>query len=79
MNTRNCFDFEYAPQEKDCFKLNNGLKHPHFEYFSLIFKEGKWQQGSNPGFGRTITENIASGRVQLQEEQENPGKDLKKQ
>jgi len=63
MNTRNCFDFEYVPQEKDVFHIDNGLKGAHYQYFSLIFKLGKWEKGRNPAFGRSITERIARGKV----------------
>ncbi len=64
MNARNCFDFEYIPQEKDSFQMNNGGQ-PDYKYFNLIFKNGKWESGSNPGFGRTILETIAKGRLKL--------------
>ena len=47
MNSRNCFDFEYLPQERDCFHIDNGLDRPDYKYFSLIFKNGEWVKGQN--------------------------------
>lgn len=65
MNMRNCFDFEYVPKERDTFHINNG-KRPNFKSFSLIFKNGKWVEGNNPSFGRTISENIARGNIKME-------------
>ena len=63
MNARNCFDFDYIPQERDSLKVNNGLKGENFKYFSLIFLNGQWQAGSNLGFGHTIMETLGEGKV----------------
>lgn len=63
MNKRNCFDFDYVPQERDCFHISNGRKTPEYKYFSLIYKDGQWRPGRNPAFGRTISENIGKGKV----------------
>ncbi|MEM7375535.1 MAG: hypothetical protein AAF587_43480 [Bacteroidota bacterium] len=63
MNSRNCFDFDYKPQERDCFQIDNGQGSQPYQYFSLIYRDGRWEQGRNPAFGRTISENIAKGRV----------------
>jgi len=69
MNKKNCFDFDYSPKEKDCFHLNNGLDNPYYKYFSLIYIDGMWIQGSNPAFGRTITDNIAKGTIKTNAQQ----------
>jgi hypothetical protein len=67
MNSRNCFDFDYVPEELDCFHLENGLIGRDSQFFSLIYKKRKWVQGQNPGFERTIEEDIATGKVERTE------------
>jgi len=65
MNSRNCFDFDYSPQEKDSFKLNNGLERTDYKYFSLIYINGKWEEGMNPVLGRSVLKNISKGRMKI--------------
>ncbi|WP_422104034.1 hypothetical protein [Winogradskyella sp.] len=56
------FDFDYHPKELDCLHIDNGLKHPYYQYFSVIYKNNLWQQGRNPAFV-SITKTIAQGRI----------------
>ncbi len=56
------FDFDYHPKELDCFRIKNNLKYPFHQYFSVIYKNNLWQQGSNPAFV-SLTKTIAQGRI----------------
>ncbi len=62
MNTRNCFDFDYSPQEEDTLHFDNGKKHPEYAYFSLIYRNNMWQEGNNPAFTSRKTQ-LAEGIV----------------
>ncbi len=57
LNSRDCFDFEYIPQEMDCLTItgDNG-------YFKVRFKTGFWEIGRHPAFS-SISEPIDSGKV----------------
>ncbi len=63
MNLRNCFDFNYTPQERDQLCINNGLENPDYKYFCLIYKNGNWQPGRNPAFKRSKLEIIKEGKI----------------
>lgn len=56
------FDFDYHPKELDCLHIDNNLKHPFYQYFSVIYKNNLWQQGSNPAFV-SLTKTIAQGSI----------------
>lgn len=56
------FDFDYHPKELDCLRIDNNLKHPFYQYFSVIYKNNLWQKGSNPAFV-SLTKTIAQGRI----------------
>jgi len=56
------FDFDYHPNDLDCLSISNNLKHPFYEYFSLIYKNDIWQEGSNPAFVSS-TKTIAHGKI----------------
>jgi hypothetical protein len=58
----NYFDFNYHPKELDCLHIDNNLKHPFYQYFSVIYKNNLWQRGSNPAFV-SLTKTIAQGRI----------------
>lgn len=60
LNSRNCFDFEYVPKEKDCMSIYTTGE--RYQYFKVLFKDGKWQYGSNPVFD-TISESIFEGKI----------------
>lgn len=64
LNSRNCFDFEYQPQEMDRLQINTSGNHSRYKYFNVIFKKGKWQEGSHSKF-TTISENISSGKIKI--------------
>lgn len=66
MNQGNCFDFNYEPQEADTLCIKNEAKnHNEYKYFSLKYVDGKWIEGMNDPFGRSITENISKGTLKL--------------
>ena len=56
------FDFDYHPKELDSFQIRNNLKHPFYEYFSVIYKDGFWQEGNNLAFV-SLTKTIAEGKI----------------
>ncbi|CAM1370778.1 hypothetical protein [Tenacibaculum xiamenense] len=56
------FDFDYQPQESDCLSFSNGLEHPQYEYFRVIYKNKKWQEGGHPIFSSVI-KTIAQGKI----------------
>lgn len=66
LNKENVFDFDYTAVDKDslhiCF---NAEKFNHYKYFTLIFKKGVWQEGSN-SFTSALEEVIAKGKIELE-------------
>jgi hypothetical protein len=64
LNSTNCFDFDYNPKEMDCLHLSNGLKHPDYAYFSIVYRDGEWQKGSHPPF-TSVSENISRGGIKF--------------
>lgn len=64
INSRNCFDFEYFPQEGDCLSICRSNKTWHF--FSYIFREGEWKVGMYNFFYQQ-TKQIDSGKMEIQE------------
>jgi len=69
MNSRNCFNFDFNPLEKDRLLIYNNHKGRNYKYFGLIHSSGKWIQGDYystklPVKGKKIIlENIAKGRI----------------
>jgi hypothetical protein len=46
MNSRNCFDFDYKPIEKDRLRISNCAdNYNEHKYFGLLFRDGKWVKG----------------------------------
>lgn len=65
LNTENIFDFEYTAQERDTLHISFNAKNTaEYKYFSLIFREGKWQEGRNSVF-TSIIKKIAGGEVKI--------------
>jgi len=62
MNSRNCFDFDYYPQEKDWFKMRNVGGGEH-RFFSIMYENGKWEQCSDKINWQWEFEFKAKGRV----------------
>lgn len=69
MNTNNCLDFNYKPAEKDRLLISNNLNKNDYQYFGLIFREGKWVKGDyyttkipNKGI-KVIFEKIGEGKI----------------
>ncbi|WP_299677018.1 hypothetical protein [uncultured Tenacibaculum sp.] len=57
LNSENCFDFEYTPQEKDFIKIEKKYKFVELEgnrrpflmdYISFKFENGQWEFGTYP-------------------------------
>lgn len=69
MNARNCFDFDFNPLEKDRLLIRNSDTERDYQYFGLIYSDGKWIQGDYYSTKLTIKgkkvilENIAKGRI----------------
>ena len=71
LNTENIFDFEYTAQERDTLHISfNADITAKYKYFSLIFWEGKWQEGRNSVF-TSIIKKIAGGEVKIINKEEN--------
>lgn len=62
LNQSNIFDFEYEPNENDSLKISFQKVSELKEYFTLIYRDGKWQSGRNPLFS-SITKQIAKGKI----------------
>ncbi|RZJ69006.1 hypothetical protein [Flavobacterium sp.] len=65
MNSGNCFDLEYHPSENDSLQVSS--QKSGYEYFDLIFRNGKWESGSNPHF-TSILETVAKGKVETSDD-----------
>lgn len=63
MNTKNCFDFEYIPNENDSLHVSTNDDNT-YKYFNIIYKNGLWIEGGNPVF-TSITETIAEGKIEI--------------
>jgi hypothetical protein len=65
LNEGNIFDFDYAPQERDTLHIKfNAKNNEEYKYFSLIFRDGIWQEGNNPFFSSRLEE-IAEGEIKV--------------
>lgn len=64
LNRRNCFDFDYQPQEMDKLHISTSRTAKRYKYFTVLFKNGKWQKGNHPAFV-SITENISKGKLKI--------------
>ncbi|WP_343632740.1 hypothetical protein [Fluviicola sp.] len=62
LNDRNCFDFEYEPNEGDSLTLSE--KHSG-RFMSFLFENGKWRIGSPNPFTHRIT-TVNSGSVRFE-------------
>ena len=58
MNLRNCFDFDYIPQERDCLFI--GID---FGKIKVVFRKGKWVETINESFIVGVSEKIAAGGI----------------
>lgn len=71
LNTENIFDFEYNAQERDSLHISfNAKNREEYQYFSLIFWDGRWQEGRNSVF-TSIIKKIAGGEVKIINKDEN--------
>ena len=78
LNTRDTFDFEYAPIDGDCLnirfnyknrKFNKEYRNLQYRYLSFIFREGTWTPDVNIPFGENF-ETIFAGKIKLVETEE---------
>lgn len=71
LNNGNIFDFDYTPQERDTLSISfNAKNRAEYKYFSLIVRDGIWQNGRNPAFV-SIHKEIAQGEVKVIYKEEN--------
>lgn len=61
LNNKNCFDFDYEPNEGDNLKILSPEKYTR-EHLSFIFRDGKWIDDFYFGFGYEIKK-INFGKV----------------
>jgi hypothetical protein len=65
LNAGNIFDFDYTPQERDTLYISFNAQHrAEYKYFSLIFRDKTWQEGTNPIF-TSINNKIAESEVKI--------------
>ena len=62
MNSRNCFDFEYEPQEGDSLSIS---EKPSGKFMQFLFKDGSWKNGGHNPFIHQL-ENFNSGNVRFE-------------
>ena len=67
LNNYQPFDFNYSPDESDTLNIFLSTIDVRHKYFSLIFKNGKWQVGRNPAFVSS-TQEIATGTIEVNPE-----------
>ncbi len=71
LNNGNIFDFDYTPQERDTIHLSfNAKNRAEYKYFSVILRDGVWQEGGNPYF-TSIKKEIAEGEIKVIYKEEN--------
>jgi hypothetical protein len=69
LNTRNCFDFDFIPQEADEIKIHKGSNYLH--YISFYFRKDSWHFGrSSVSFGN-IFNTISEGKVNFLNQETN--------
>ena len=59
LNDRNCFDFEYTPEEGDNLTMRSEVSYNHL---SFIFRQGVWEEGQYDGFSTTL-EKKSTGKI----------------
>jgi hypothetical protein len=64
MNAGNCFDFDYLPAERDTLDVNRNSARGKFGYFIIIYTNGRWQKGCNPGFS-SVEKTIETGFIRV--------------
>ncbi len=62
LNKSNPFDFEYEPQERDVITVSISSERNRYSYFSLIYKNEKWEPGKNPAFTSKLQQ-LAQGNL----------------
>ncbi len=69
LNNRNCFDFDYQPNEGDNLQIFTPEKYS-IQFLSFIYRNGEWIADYYNGF-RDATEKINHGKVYFDEKTEN--------
>jgi hypothetical protein len=59
LNDRNCFDFDYTPQEGDLLSFSKGRP---WNYMSFVFRQGSWIFDKYDEFS-TKLEKVADGEI----------------
>ncbi|MBF7091290.1 hypothetical protein IUY40_07040 [Flavobacterium sp. ALJ2] len=60
LNSKNCFDFDYIPNEGDNLRIDT--PHTNQKFLSFIYRKGEWVPDFYDGF-RDKTEKINYGKV----------------
>ncbi len=68
LNDRNCFDFDYTPQEGDNLVINADQK--SWIYLSFIFRNQRWEIGHYEPFDSIRTMKIEGKIAQIEEKEE---------
>ncbi|MBL7730110.1 MAG: hypothetical protein JNM88_02955 [Chitinophagaceae bacterium] len=71
LNTVNCFDFDYTPQEKD--ELHIQKDDQWEEYLAFSYQQGKWVAGALSDPFNDVMENIGEGKLKPVGTQTDPG------
>lgn len=65
LNNGNVFDFDYIPKERDSLHISfNASNRREYNYFKVIYRKGRWQEGGNPFFGSHL-EKINGGKIDV--------------
>ena len=62
INSQNCFDFDYTPQEKDCLHIKQGKKGMG-KYMAFTFENDKWVIGANYDAFNDELKQIGEGKI----------------
>lgn len=62
LNTGNCFDFEYIPQENDQLQINYTNSENEYSYMSVKYNHREWKEGMNSKF-TSITKKLNEGYI----------------
>ena len=61
LNTSNCFDFDYVPQERDSLRIH--IKGSRSRYMAFGYENGQWTIGLNYEAFDNVLEDIGEGQL----------------
>lgn len=66
LNTKNCFDFDYTPQEDDFLKIR--LETPKGQWYAFRFLKGAWTEDTSTNFDhwRLQLDPFGDGKIIIQ-------------